>query len=163
GKNPLLDEWKEPFGVPPFARIRPEHFMPAFDRAFAEHNAEVGAIASDPAAPDFENTIAALELSGRPLGRISDVFGILAGTHSNAALLEGDGDRPPRQARRWNGVMLNAALFRRVDAVMRQRDALGLTAEQARVLDRYHLMFKRAGAGLAPAAKARLAAINERL
>src|ERR1700742_303971 len=87
GRNPFFDEWTAPFGVPPFTRILPEHFMPAFNRAFAEHNAEIGAIASDPAAPDFENTIAAMELSGRPLGRVSDVFGVLTGSDSNDALL----------------------------------------------------------------------------
>ncbi len=163
GSNPFFEAWNGPFGVPPFERVVPAHFMPAFDRAFAEHDAEVAAITCDPAVPDFVNTIAALELSGRPLARVSDVFGVLAGSHSNEQLLEVERDLAPRRARHWNGVLLNTSLFRRIDALMHQRDELGLSAEQAQVLERYHLMFKRAGAGLAPAAKERLAAINERL
>ncbi len=59
--NPLLEHWRGPFGVPPFDRIAPEHFMPAFDRAFAEHDSEIAAIAGDPSAPTFQNTIEAME------------------------------------------------------------------------------------------------------
>ena len=82
--NPFFQEWTGPFGAPPFGRIAPAHFPPAFDRAFAAHDAEVAAIAADPAAPSFDNTIAALELSGRLLGRVTDVFRALAGAHTNA-------------------------------------------------------------------------------
>ena len=65
--NPLLADWTTPYEAPPFGRIKPEHFRPAFDRAFAEHEAEIAAIAADPAPPTFDNTIAALELRGRAL------------------------------------------------------------------------------------------------
>src|SRR5215471_16445947 len=71
--NPLLETWTTPHEAPPFAAIRPEHFRPAFDRAMAEHIAEIEAIASRPDAPDFGNTIAALERSGRALQRVSSV------------------------------------------------------------------------------------------
>ncbi len=161
--NPLLETWSGPFGVPPFARVAPEHFMPAYDRAFAEHDAEVATIAADPATPTFTNTIEALELAGRTLDRVGSVFGVLAGAHTNDALLAVEREISPRRARHWNGILLNEPLFRRIDALWQRRDTLGLGAEQARVLERYYRMFKRAGAALAVEAKQRLAAINERL
>jgi peptidyl-dipeptidase Dcp len=163
GGNPFFEEWTGPFGAPPFERIAPAHFGPAFDRAFAAHDCEIAAIAADPAAPSFDNTIAALELSGRLLGRVTDVFRALAGAHTNPALLEIERDIAPRRARHWDGILHNGPLFGRIDALHRARDRLGLTAEQQRVLERYHLDFTRAGAALAAPAKARLAAINERL
>src|SRR3974390_3338825 len=86
-ENPFFAEWTGPFGAPPFDLIAPAHFVPAFDRAFSAHEAEVAAIAADPAEPSFANTIAALELSGRLLGRVMDVFSALAGAHTNADLL----------------------------------------------------------------------------
>jgi peptidyl-dipeptidase Dcp len=161
--NPFFEEWTGPFGAPPFGRIAPAHFGPAFERAFAAHDAEVAAIASDPAPASFANTIAALELSGRLLGRVGDVFRALAGAHTNPALLEIERAIAPRRARHWDGILHNQPLFARIDALYRDRDRLGLTAEQQRVLERYYLDFKRAGAALGAAAKARLAAINERL
>jgi peptidyl-dipeptidase Dcp len=161
--NPFFQDWAGPFGAPPFGRIAPAHFPAAFDRAFAAHAAEVAVIAADPAPPGFDNTIAALELSGRLLGRVMDVFHALASAHTNEALLAIERDISPRRARHWDGILHNAALFARIDTLHQARDRLGLTAEQARVLERYHLDFKRAGAALAPPAKARLAAINERL
>src|SRR5215471_4252944 len=86
--NPLLAEPTAPFGVPPFAAITPEHFMPAFERAFAAHAAEVAAIAADPAAPTFANTIEALERSGDELTRVSSAFGVISGAHTNDAVQE---------------------------------------------------------------------------
>src|SRR5215475_4466155 len=161
--NPLLQEWSGPFGVPPFGRIAPEHFTPAYERAFAEHDAEIAAIAADPGAPTFTNTIEAMELAGRQLDRVGSVFGVLAGAHTNDALLAVEREISPRRARHWNGILLNGPLFRRIDALWHRRDALGLNAEQARVLERYHVTFKRAGAALDAEAKKRLATINERL
>jgi peptidyl-dipeptidase Dcp len=161
--NPLLAPWSAEFGVPPFDAIAPAHFLPAFDRAFAAHAAEVKTIAADTAAPSFANTIEALELSGRTLSQVADVFHALAGAHTNDALLAIERDIAPRMAQHWNRIHLNEALFRRIDALWQARDRLGLNPEQARVLERYHLGFTRAGAALAPAAKERLAAIGERL
>ncbi len=162
-QNPLLATWTTPDEVPPFAHIRPEHFAPAYARAFAEHKAEIDAIAALSEPPDFENTIAALELSGRALARVEHVFHLLAGAHSNDALLEIEREIAPQLATHWNKIRTNAALFRRIDALMRQGDALGLAAEQKRVLERYHVIFRRAGAALDDAAKQRLARIVERL
>src|SRR5436309_684017 len=151
--NRLLEDWTGPFGVPPFGRIAPEHFRPAFDRGFAEHDAEIAAIASDKAEPSFDNTIVAMELSGRPLARVSDVFGVLTGAHTDDALQEIEREISPRRARHWNGILLNASLFWRIDSLYQRRDQLGLNPEQQRVLDRYHLMFTRAGAALDATAK----------
>jgi peptidyl-dipeptidase Dcp len=116
-ENPFFQEWTGPFGAPPFGRIVPEHFGPAFDRAFAAHDCEVAAIAADAAAPSFLNTVAALELSGRLLGRVTDVFRALASAHSNPALLEIERDIAPRRARHWDGILHNAPLFGRIDAL----------------------------------------------
>src|SRR5204863_9550132 len=85
--NPLLQPWRTPFETPPFAEIAPEHFLPAFEQAFADHAAEIAAIEHDPAAPDFANTITALERTGKLLTRVSAVFYDLVSAHSNPALL----------------------------------------------------------------------------
>lgn len=161
--NPLLEYWSGRCGVPPFDRIRPEHFAPAFARAFAAHEAEVEAIAADPSGPTFANTIAALERAGDALTRVSNVFYLLAGAHTNDAILAIERELAPQEAQHWNRILMNAALFRRIDALHRRRGELGLDAEQVRVLERYHAMFRRAGAALDADAKARLAEINERL
>jgi peptidyl-dipeptidase Dcp len=162
-ENPLFEQWTGRFGVAPFERIKPEHFSPAFERAFAEHAAEVAAIAADPAAPTFANTIDALELSGDLLTRVGDVFGVVSGAHTNDAILEVERELAPIEARHWNKILMDEALYARIDSLYHRRDALDLTAEQRRVLERYHLMHRRAGAALDAAAKARLAEINERL
>jgi peptidyl-dipeptidase Dcp len=161
--NPLWETWSAAFGVPPFHRVEPEHVAPAFARAFAEHEAEVAAIAANAAEPTFANTIEALELGGEALTRTASVFYLLAGAHTNDAIQEVERELAPLEAKHWNRILMDEALFRRIDALHRRRHQLGLTAEQARVLDRYHVKFKRAGAALEPAAKARLAEINERL
>jgi len=161
--NPFFTPWTAPFGVAPFARIVPEHFHPAYARAYAAHSAEVEAIAANPAAPTFANTIDAMEESGAALTRLDNVFDLLAGAHTNDAIQEIERELAPVDAQHWNKITMNEALFRRIDALHRRRDELGLTAEQTRVLDRYHLWFRRAGAALDPAAKERLAAINERM
>jgi peptidyl-dipeptidase Dcp len=161
--NPFFEAWTTPDRVPPFDRIAPEHFREAYARALAEHEAEVGAIAADPTPPSFDNTTAALELSGRALERVGNTFHLLAGAHTNDALLEIEREMSPRIARHWNEIHTNAALFRRIDTLQRQADRLGLNAEQKRVTERYHTSFRRAGAALDGDAKKRLAEIIERL
>jgi len=161
--NPLLQAWQTPHETPPFDAIRPEHFLPAFEQAFADHAAEIAAIADDPAAPDFANTIVALERSGTLLNRVSGVFYNLVGAHSNPELLAIDREVSLRQARHWNPILMNAALFARVAALYRQRADPGLTPEQQRLLERTYVRFRRAGAGLDEAGKRRMAEINEQL
>ena len=162
-QNPLLDTWTGTFELPPFPAIRPENFQPAFNRALASHRAEIDAIGANPAAPTFDNTITALEKSGRELERVSNVFFVLAGADTSDAIEAIERDVSPLLARHNNALYLNRPLYARIAKLYKQRDTLGLTAEQARVLDRYHTRFVRAGAALEQLAQERLAAINERL
>jgi peptidyl-dipeptidase Dcp len=161
--NPLLAEWTAPFGVPPLEAIRPEHFRSAFEQALAAHRAEVDAVAGDRAEPDFGNTVAPLERSGRLLTRVSNVFYVLAGAHTSEPIQAIERDMAPKLARHWNEIHLNERLFGRIDSLHGRADSLGLTPEQARVLERYHALFRRAGAGLDGPAKERLKEIGERL
>jgi peptidyl-dipeptidase Dcp len=161
--NPLLRPWTTPFETPPFAEILPEHFLPAFERAFADHSAEIAAITHDPSAPDFANTITALERSGKLLSKVSAVFYDLVSAHSNPAILEIDKEVSPRMARHWNPIMMNAVLFGRIAMLHHNRATLGLTGEEIRLLERTYTNFHRAGAGLDESAKKRRAEINERL
>src|ERR1700759_2964439 len=161
--NPLLTPWQTPHQTPPFDTITPEHFLPAFEQAFADHSAEIAAITHDPATPDFANTITALERSGKLLARVSAVFYDLVSAHSNPALLEIDKEVSLRMARHWNPIMMNAVLFGRIALLHDNRATLGLTAEQLRLLERTYTRFHRAGAGLSDDAKKRMAEINERL
>src|SRR3954452_20706448 len=161
--NPLLLPWTTPFETPPFAEILPEHFLPAFERAFADHSAEIAAITHDPSAPDFANTITALERSGKLLSKVSAVFYDLVSAHSSPAILEIDKEISPRMARHWNPIMMNAVLFGRIVMLHENRATLGLSGEEMRLLERTYTRFHRAGAGLDEAAKKRMAEINDRL
>ncbi|MGA7311739.1 MAG: M3 family metallopeptidase [Pseudolabrys sp.] len=162
-QNPLLDTWTGTFELPPFAAIKPENFQPAFDRALAAHRAEIDAIGANPAPPTFDNTIAALETGGRELDRVSNVFFVLAGADTSDAIEAIERDISPLLARHNNALYLNRALYARIADLYKRRTTLGLTAEQVRVLERYHTRFVRAGAALEQSAQQRLAAINERL
>ena len=161
--NPLLEAWTGPFEAPPFERIEPGHFRPAFDAALKDARDEIDAVAANSAPPTFVNTIEALERSGRSLDRVGNVFRNLASAATNDELQTIERDIAPILAHHRSETYLNGALFKRIDALKAEEDKLGLSAEQARVLARYHLNFTRAGAGLQPDAKSRLAAIEERL
>jgi peptidyl-dipeptidase Dcp len=161
--NPLLKEWTGAFALPPFAQLKPEQFRPAFDAALAAHRAEIDAIVADPAVPTFDNTVVALERSGRALERVANVFFVLAGAHTSDAIEAVEREVSPLLARHSNALYLNRALYARIADLHARREALGLNAEQARVLERYHTRFVRAGGALDQPAQDRLAAINENL
>ncbi len=161
--NPLFEDWTAPFGAPPLDRLRPEHFPPAYDRALAEHAAEVAVIAANPALPSFENVIVALETSGRLLTRVEGVFHNLASSVTNGALQAIELELAPRLAAHWSAITLNAALFARIDDLYQRRETLGLDAESLRVLERYHLDFVRAGAQLHGENRDRFAEIAQRM
>jgi len=161
--NPLLSGWSPPDETPPFAAIRPEHFKPAFDCAMADHLVEIEAIATSPDAPSFANTIVALERSGRMLEQVSAVFHALAGAHTNEALMAIEREMSPLLAAHRNRIHLHDGLYARIKELWDTRDGLGLMPEAARVLERYDVTFRRAGAGLPAEAKGRIAAIGERL
>lgn len=161
--NLLLAPWTGPFEAPPFECIRPRYFIEAFEVALGIAQAEIGAIAENPEPPSFENTIAALERSGRLLTRVSAVFFNLATADTNGEIEAAERVVAPMLARHRSAVHLNEALFQRVDALHAQLAELGLSQEQAQVLRRYHLAFKRSGAGACEETKARLAELAGRL
>ena len=161
--NPLLGEWSEAFELPPFASIAPHHFRPAFDEALAAHRAEIDAIAASKSPASFEDTITALEKSGRILERVASVFFVLAGADTSDEIEAIEREISPLLARHNNALYLNPALYARIADLYQRRDALALSTEQMRVLERYHTRFVRAGAALDKPAQNRLAAINERL
>ena len=161
--NPLLSTWTAPYGLPPFGEIRPEHFEPAFREAMRRHREELAAIAAQPAAPDFENTVAAIDRSGRLLDRIGSVFYNLTASETSPALQAVQRAVAAPLAAHDSAVHMDAALFARIDALHAQRASLGLGAEQQRLLERLHLDFVRAGARLAPAAQQRYAQVMEEL
>ncbi|WP_294258035.1 M3 family metallopeptidase [uncultured Sphingomonas sp.] len=161
--NPLLDRWATPDGVPPYDRIRAEDYAPAFDAALAEAQADYRRIADDPAAPSFANTIEAMEGAGRQLGRIASTFFTVASADATDAIQAVEEAVTPKLIRLRNDTLLDPALFARVDALWQARATLSLAPEQARLLAETHRRFLRAGAALAPEARARVAAINEEL
>jgi peptidyl-dipeptidase Dcp len=161
--NPLLTDWTGAFGLPPLPAIKPDHFSPAFDRALAAHRAELDAISANPEPPSFDNTVVALEMSGRDLEHVANVFFVLAGADTGDAIEAVERDISPLLARHSNAFYLDRALYARIADLYARRDSLGLNAEQARVLDRYHTRFVRAGGALDKPAQDRLAAINERM
>ena len=161
--NPLLAPWADALGLPPFDRIRPEHFRPAFDAAMTEQKRAVGTIADNPAAPTFDNTIVALERSGLPLGRIAATFFHLAGADTNEALQAVEREIAPRLAGHRSDIHLDATLFGRIETLWRGRETAELGTEEMRVLERTRTNFVRAGAALDAAGKQRLKEIAERL
>ncbi|MEI8146142.1 MAG: M3 family metallopeptidase [Alphaproteobacteria bacterium] len=161
--DPFLAPWTTPFGIAPFSTIRPEHFGPAFDRALGEHRAEVEAIATNPAAPTFANTIDALEAAGHALSRVSGVFYNLVGADTNDALQAIQRDYAPIMAAHWTAIGLDPRLFARVTALHEAAASLTLSAEQARLLDRTYKGFVRSGARLDEAGKARMRELSGRL
>jgi len=161
--NPFFDDWTAPFGVPPLDRIRPEHFVPAYDRALAEHTAEIAAIAENRNPPSFDNVVVRLEKSGRLLTRVEGVFGNLTSSATSEELQAIELEMAPRLSAHWSAILMHPVLFARLDDIYRKRDRLGLDAESLRVLERYHLDFVRAGAQLKGEGRDRLAAIAQRL
>lgn len=161
--NPLLAPWEAALGLPPFTAIRPEHFAPAFSQALAAHRAEVDAIAADSAEPTFENTVAALDASGRLLTRVEAAFTNLTRADTSEALQAVEREMAPRLAAHHSAIALDAALFARLDAVHARREAMGLAPEALRLVERLHRDFVLAGARLPEAGRARQAAIDERL
>jgi peptidyl-dipeptidase Dcp len=161
--NPFFETWTTPFGLPPFDRIRPEHFPPGFDRAMAEHNAEIAAITDSAAAPTLANTIEALDRSGRLLDRVSRVFFNLESSETNDALEAIARDYAPKLAQHQTQIALDERLFGRIAALYARRETLDLAPDQLRLLDRHYLRLVRGGALLPPEQKARMAAIAERL
>lgn len=162
-ENPLFERWTTPFGLPPFDRIRPDHFPPAFDHEMEVNVAEMEAVAANPEPPTFANTIEAMERCGKTLGRITSVFYNLLSSNGNDALEAIAREYAPKFAQHYSRLSLDPRIFARVDAVHARRDELDLTVAERRLLDRAHLHFVRMGALLDEHAKERMKAIYERL
>ena len=161
--NPLLAPRETPFGLPPFAAIEDTHFAKAVDTALADARAEVEAIADSPEPPSFVNTIDGLALAGKTLSDVLSVFFTLASVESNPAREALQREISPKLAAYSSDVMLNAALFARVEALWKARETLGLDPEQMRVLHLTRRNFVRAGAALDEAGRARQREIATRL
>ena len=161
--NPLLQTWDTPHGLPPFDRIRPEHFEPAFAAAMAEHRREVDAIAAHPAEPDFDNTVAAFDRSGRLLSRIEGVFYNLTASETSEPLQAVQRAVAAPLAAHGNAIYMHGGLFRRIDALHERRASTDWSAEQKRLLERVHLDFVRAGARLQGDAQRRYGEVMEEL
>ncbi len=161
--NPLLADWSTPFGIAPFDQVEDAHFAPALDEALAAHNAEIDAIAANPEAPTFANTVEALEAAGQALDKVLGVFFTVAGADSNPVREDLQRAFSPRLAAHFSEISGNKALFARVAAIWDKRDSLTLTDEQARVLMLTHRGFVRAGAALSGAEETRMKEIKARL
>ncbi|MCC2548223.1 M3 family metallopeptidase [Hymenobacter sp. BT175] len=162
--NPLLAPWTGPYGgVPAFDKVQVAQFKPALEAAMAQNLAEVQAIASNGQPATFENTIAALERTGRALDRVQTIYGIWTGTLNNPEVQTVEREMAPKMAALSDQITQNAALFRRIEAVYNSPDKKKLTPEQQRLTWVYYNNFVRAGARLDAKAKIRLSAINQQL
>lgn len=162
-KNPFMQEWKTPYGVPPFDQIKTEHYLPAFEAGMKQQVAEIKAITSNKQAPTFENTILALENSGALLNKVSGVFFNLTEC-CNDPKMEAIAEQVyPKITQHSDNIMLNAQLFQRVKKVYEQRASLGLNPEQMRLLEETYKGFVRGGANVPAEKQARFREINEQL
>jgi len=158
--NPLLHDWPTPFGIAPFNLIRPEHFKPAVEAAISIARKEIDDIVSEPAEPDFRNTIEAIEQAGSLLSRITPVLFNLNSSDTTPELQEAAREVSPVLTAFSNDISLNPALFGRVKSVYEKRDSLGLNQEEMILLDRKYKNFIRGGAGLTENDKERFRAIT---
>ena len=163
GENPFFVEWNTPYGVPPFDRIAPEHFLPALERGMSLHDAEIDAITSNNDEATFENVILAYDNSGKMLAQVSLIFEMLCAAENTPELEKLQVEVAPLLAAHADKIRLNEQLFDRVKEVYDRRATLDLDAEQMRLLEKTYRMFVRAGALLDDAQKARLKEINGEL
>ncbi len=161
--NPFASRSPQPYELPPFDRIRTEHFLPAFEAGMSEQRAEVEAIATDPDPATFANTVEALERSGQVLSRAAQVFFNLTSSTSSPELEAVEQQVSPALAAHSDAIHLDRRLFARLDQLHSARHSLGLDDEQLRLLERYHLDFVRAGAALDEAGHEQLREINQEL
>ena len=162
-ENPLLTESKLPFGAPQFDKIRNEHYMPAFEQGIAEAKAEIDAIANNPEAPSFENTIEAMEYSGETLDRVSSIFYNLMEADVNEQMQQIAEEVAPMLNDYSMYVSLNEKLFERVKAVYEQRDSLALEKDQLKLLENTYRSFTRNGANLQGEDREKYSRISEEL
>ncbi|MFI6047395.1 M3 family metallopeptidase [Nocardia sp. NPDC051321] len=158
--NPFFERSALPYQLPPFAEIREEHYVPAFERGMAEQLAEVAAITAGDDEPTVANTVEALERSGALLTRVSNVFFNISSSDSSTGTDAIEAEMSPRLAAHRDAIHLDPALFARIESLHQRRTELGLNAEDRRLVEQYHLRFVRAGAGLDAKGQARLRELN---
>ncbi len=171
--NPFFSEWTTPYGVPPFDKIKEDHYLPAFEIAIKNQNKEIEAIVTNTEAPTFENTIAALDKSGSDLHKVSGVFFNLTEANTNERISEIEGEIAPKLANHKDNIMLNAELFNKVKQVYDQQKDLNieieigndktLSQEQKALLDFTYQEFVRGGSELNDEDQAKLRKVNEKL
>jgi peptidyl-dipeptidase Dcp len=161
--NPFFEPSPLPFHAPQFDRIKDSDFVPAIEEGMKRQLAEIEKLANDPAPPTFENTIVAMEKTGRMLDRVEHVFQALNSANTNDTLQNIDKTEAPRLAAHQDAIYLNTKLFRRVEAVYDERDKLNLSPEALMLVKVYHHDFIHAGANLPEAKKSRLREINKEL
>src|SRR6185295_5187904 len=162
--NPLLAKWEGPYGgIPPFDRVQIPLFKPALEAAMSEDLAESERIANNPAPPDFENTIVALERTGQALDRVSTLYGVWGSTMASPEYQAVQREMAPRLAAFNDQITQNEALFKRIEAVYNSPGKTKLTPEQQRLTWLYYTNFVRSGARLGASEKARLSEINQKL
>ena len=163
GDNPFLTESTLPYQMPPFDLVDDGHYQPAFEQGMADQLAEIEAIATQSDPPTFENTIVAMERSGRLLDRVATVFFGLSSAHTNDAMDEIRSDVAPKLSAHTDAILLDPDLFARVRALHEPIDTLDLDTEARRLIEEYYTDFVRAGALLDDAQKERMQAINAEL
>ncbi|MFH1121385.1 MAG: M3 family metallopeptidase [Bacteroidota bacterium] len=163
GDNPFFSSYNTPFEVPPFSLIKPEHFLPAIEKGIEQQTAEINAIVNNKLAPDFENTIAALDYSGSLIRKVNSVFSNLNSANTNKELQGIAKQIAPMLSAHNDNINLNAALFEKVKAVYDKRTGLNLTAEQLKLLTEKYKDFIRGGAALKGEQQERFRQINKQL
>ncbi len=161
--NPFLTEYNTPFDVPPFDRISEEHYIPAFEEAMKRHNQEIDAILATKVAPTFENTIEAMEYSGKLLRQVALVFYNANSANTNDQIQAIAAEMAPKMAQHSDNISLNPELFKRVNAVYAKKDELDLNPEQTKLLEETYKNFIRSGAALSSEKQERLREINQEL
>jgi peptidyl-dipeptidase Dcp len=161
--NPLLSPRTLPYGLPDYAAIAPEHYLPAFEQAFAEHTREILAITRVRSMPTFENTMVALEESGRLLGDVARAFYTVSSADATPEIQAIEEQLAPLMSAHQDSIQLDAELYWRVKTLHEQLDELELDAEQRYLVQRHFTEMSHAGAGLDEDAKARLTGLNQRL
>ena len=162
-ENPLLSEWNDRFGVPPFDRIKAEHFAPALEQAMSVHNAEIDAIVTNNDEPTFENTVLAYDNSGKLLERVELCFSLLCAAETNAEMQAVEQEMSPKLTAHSGAIMMNDALFEHVKSVYERRGALGLDSLQLRLTEKLYRRFVRGGALLSVEDKEQLRKVDEEL
>ncbi len=161
--NPFFSEYTTPFGVPPFDKIKVEHYKPAFTKALEEHKQEIKAIVENSDAPTFENTILAFDNSGELLTKVMLAFSSESSINATDQLQALEQEIYPILSKHSDDIRLNADLFAKIKAVYDQRDSLGLDKEQAKLLEKTYKSFARQGANLPKEAQEKLRVLNERI